>query len=189
MKKCELDLFSTPISVYDLSKIDVKLLLKNIFSQKSYEHFLVPNGQSSYGTENNILNSDELKFLKEKIQECICDYCIRIGIHKVTISNSWFNITKPGGKLNIHRHEGSVVSGAFYPKINNPVTPLRLKSPLLPYKMNELYEHVETKYATTHNEIEPSQGMLILFPSWVEHETNQEISERITVSFNSFYET
>jgi hypothetical protein len=188
-KKCELDLFPTPISVYDLSEVDVVPLLSIINSSKIYEHLLVPNGKSSYGTNSLILDFEELKYLKKIFQECVDDYCSRVSIQRSILSNSWFNITEPGGRLELHRHEGSVVSGAFYPKVDGKLTSLRLKSPLLPYKMNELYNDIDSIYAVKYNEIEPQEGMLILFPSWLEHDTSEEISERIVISFNSFYET
>ena len=46
----------------------------------------------------------------------------------------------PGDCVKRHRHERSVVSGAFYIDISEDITPLMFKSPLFPYKMIDAYE-------------------------------------------------
>lgn len=191
LKKCELDIFPTPISVYDLSEVNIEVddFYSSIQKEESHEHLLLNGGKSSYGTNQHILDVQIFSNLKNAIQECLYDYCTRLGIYKVEISNSWFSLTNKNGSLNLHRHEGSVVSGAFYPKIENSIAPLRFRNPLTPYKMNELYENVDSFYAVQKNLIDPHEGMLILFPSWLEHDTDKEIGERIVISFNSFYES
>ena len=92
-----------------------------------------------------------------------------------------------GKRLNLHRHEGSVLSGAFYLKVDNDSVPLRFKSPLLPYKMNDMYQRMDNQYASTGVMLKPSNGQLVLFPSWLEHETDPECGERCVISFNTFY--
>ena len=54
--------------------------------------------------------------------------------------------------------------------------------------MNELYRPgAESQHAFGFNTVWPSQGLLILFPSWLEHKTDTEIGNRIVVSFNTSY--
>ena len=56
--------------------------------------------------------------------------------------------------------------------------------------MNELYRPgAESQHAFGFNTVWPSQGLLILFPSWLEHKVTQNLSEeedpdRIVISFN-----
>ena len=186
-KKCELDLFPTPVSLYDLSEIDVSPLFDTIENFEKRKMYLVDDGVSSFGTGSSILEHPNLVELKSAIVESLKDYQDRLGIFNLDICESWFNVTLPGGKLDLHRHEGSVVSGAFYP-MEDEVSPLLFKSPILPYKMNELYRpNVGTQHAFGFNTVFPSKGMLVLFPSWLEHKTDKEIGNRLVVSFNTFY--
>lgn len=186
-KKCELDLFPTPVSLYDLSAVDITSLLEIIEQSEKKEFCLVQEGVSTFGSDMNLLDHPDLVELKSSILWALKDYRDRLGIFNIQISDSWFNFTKPGGRLELHRHEGSIVSGSFYP-IDNKVSPLLFKSPILPHKMNELYKpNANTQHAFGINTIVPSQGMLVLFPSWLEHKTDTEIGERLVVSFNTFY--
>ena len=43
------------------------------------------------------------------------------------IKNSWMNRVGKGGSVRSHRHEGSVVSGAFYPIADEGSCPLIFK--------------------------------------------------------------
>lgn len=186
-RKSELDLFPTPVSLYDLSEVNLTPLLDLIDSFEKKKMYLVNNGVSTFGTGSSILDHQDLSELKSFISECLFDYTNRLGIFNLEICESWFNMTLPGGKLDLHRHEGSVVSGAFYPT-SEEITPLLFKTPISPYKMNELYKpNVGTQYAFGFNTVFPSKGMLILFPSWLEHKTDTEIGERLVVSFNTYY--
>ena len=47
----------------------------------------------------------------------------------------------------------------------------------------------ESNVQNTHhyNTIFPQSGMLVLFPSWLEHKTEVEIGRRIIISFNGVY--
>ena len=50
------------------------------------------------------------------------------------------------------------------------------------------YSAEETKYNANLMEIPCEQGSLILFPSWLEHYTEDNTTEnRVTVSFNTSY--
>jgi len=186
-KKCEIDLFPTPVSLYDLSSVDVEPLLQVIEELETHAYYLVESGESSFGPQSELLNDSRLIDLKKSIKSCLDDYVNRLGIFPLSFAESWFNKTPPGGRLDLHRHEGSCISGAFYP-LDEEIVPLLFKSPILPYKMNELYRPgVQTQHAYGFNTVFPSKGMLILFPSWLEHKTDFEIGKRLVVSFNTFY--
>ena len=56
------------------------------------------------------------------------------------------------------------------------------------YRMSEILIE-EDLYNCYNQEVPCTQGQLILFPSWLEHYTNDnETDNRITVSFNTFYQ-
>ena len=67
------------------------------------------------------------------------------------------------------------------------VAHLIFKSPLHPYKMYE-YTAKETQLNANLMETPCEQGTLVLFPSWLEHYTEEnETDNRVTISFNTGY--
>jgi hypothetical protein len=148
------------------------------------EYHLV-SGLSSYKIDREFLFKETLKPLMIKIQECINEY---IRTHEAyefdyaseleasVISSSWFNILGKGHKVDRHRHveswddrEGSVVSGAYYPYVDEGSAPLVFTFP-------------ERKVI----EMPCSSGSLVIFPSWLDHHTlENKTDKRVTVSFNT----
>lgn len=193
LTKEEWEIFPTPVSLYNLSEINTDGLREALRDQVNYDYGLVDNGTTSYPAEMvDGVRIQESKLLdnaleiKEVIQECLNDYTNRLGLCKLQIDTSWFNKTNKGGRLELHRHEGSVISGGFYPFPQGEVSPLLFRNPILPYKMNETFQN-DTPYANMFYEVYPYEGLLILFPSWLEHKTDKEIGNRFVVSFNTKY--
>lgn len=183
MKKEILSLFPTPVGVYELDA-DCNEIYNKLSEFKANPHGLLDGSKSSYGEDGNILY--EMTILHQKIQNCIDNYTETTGLQSLIVTSSWYNEMNLGCKVNLHRHEGSVVSGAFYVKAHNTV-PLKFKNPLLPYKMNDLYDRMDCVFSSFGIHLQPKTGTLILFPSWIEHETDNETGERCVISFNTLY--
>ncbi len=150
------------IETYDLSFLDLNKI-KNILLRSNTEtHGLITNGISSYNVGVPILMDPKLKEIKIIIEKYLKLYCSKYNISPVHLINSWFNITKPGNKLKMHKHEESVISGAFYMTNGVPL--------IFPNK-----------------KIYPYPGLLCIFDSDLNHYTEEETQERIVVSFNTDY--
>jgi len=181
-----ISLFPTALGIYNID-VNLNFIYEKIVEYKSAPLFLVENSQSSYGQGNNILHDADLFFLRKKFLRCIKDYTNQVHLRELEIAASWYNQMRIGDRVMLHRHEGSVISGAFYVKVDTNTMPLKFQSPLKPYKMNDLYEDFDTQYATSGMLVKPELGNLLLFPSWLEHETNPEKGERCVISFNTSY--
>jgi len=183
-------LFPTLVMMFDLSEnphIDTVRKVAN--NTKTSEHRIMHNSESTYDESqgNNWLDLPALGGFKETIQQCINEYSDTYGVAKLQITNSWMNRVGVGGAVKPHRHEMSVISGAFYPIADQGSTGLIFKSPLLPLKMNE-FSLTETLYNAYDQHMPCEAGKLILFPSWIEHYTEENTTDnRITVSFNTTY--
>jgi len=150
---------------------------------------LLEDSHSSFGQDSNILNDPDLASLRSELLKCIKDYTDTTCLQELEITGSWYNEMKIGDKVTLHRHEGSVLSGAFYVKVDENSVPIRFHNPLKPYKMNDLYENFNSQYASTAVQIAPQSGSLLLFPSWLEHQTDSEMGERCVISFNTLYKS
>ena len=107
-------------------------------------------------------------------------------IPSLKISNSWFNIQKKGSKLKEHVHPESIISAAIYINVDENSSPLKFFNP------NPFVRFTPTTDFDEHNywwwEEKPKKGMIILFPSWLMHgseENLKDTTERVVVSFNT----
>ena len=104
------------------------------------------------------------------------------------ISEMWLNINKPTNYNILHHHGDSFLSGVYYVSVPPEAGKLWFRHPSVaktviswsPY-FDGLNEHNSNSWY-----VEPKAGNLILFPSWLEHEVDQNKSdeERISIAFN-----
>lgn len=183
-------IFPTTVMRYDLNKHPhYSRMLDVVNKTKTDWHAIMKDAESTYdeSTGNRWLDKLGLAEFKETLQDCVQDYCLTYGLPELSIGNSWMNRVGVGGAVKSHRHEVSVLSGAFYPIADKGSTPLIFKSPLQVYKMFE-YTAQETFYNAAMMETPCEQGSLILFPSWLEHYTEDNTTNnRVTISFNTNY--
>ena len=131
------------------------------------------------------LNDKRLVDLWKTIQECCDQYSNEAGIDYTLISTSWFNTLYEKGSVTPHRHERSVISGAYYPKVDPNSSPLVFESPLQPYQMN-MNNIRQTNFNAYNLDFMPQDGLLVLFPSWLRHSVPSNPTEkRYTISFNT----
>ena len=179
-----LNFFPTKIGLYIIN-IDVELI-NTVKSDYITQPINVLNGShSSYSTQtgSKFLNDYRLKKLFNEIYDSLNDYTNKNNLVPCDISSSWFNNMDNGGNVKLHRHQGSVISGALYISLPKNPSPLKFKNPLIPYKMMELYTG-ENNY---HDTVDVYEKLLVLFPSWLEHETLPQDGNRFVISFNTLH--
>ena len=126
------------------------------------------------------------QFLKNQILKYSKEYITDLGyqVEDVQISNSWSYITKQNNvEGNFHRHYNSLVSGVFYLTKGSPIV---FKTDL--YTNTDLKSSFSnsTQNSHTYFNINPQPGLLVLFPSHLEHGilSNHEDITRISIPFN-----
>lgn len=133
----------------------------------------------------NCLDLPEFTKLKRDIENCLNDYTRTLGMEGVELTKSWFNIQEADGHVNEHRHDLSIVSGAYYPYVDEGSAPIVFRNPNLGPKMSEVHDRV-TEFTADIMEFHPRSGMLVLFPSWLYHRSYRNKTEkRLTISFNT----
>lgn len=182
----DLHLFPTAVREYDLSDDpDLRLINDVIGNQVTEPHRLIGWAESSYSTGKNILDHMLLKNFKSRLTGYVNEFARELGLKEVRIANSWFNHLAKNQRVLLHRHELSVISGAFYPYADPGSVGLRLHNPTSGLRMNEHIE--ESNFINqTWCDVECRTGLLILFPSWLEHSTEENTTDvRTTISFNT----
>lgn len=179
--------FPTLIGEWDLSqKVDNNEIMKKISISGLQMHGTLMKGMSSYlGGYDCALTRLAMKDLHDAIQDCINEYCNEAGLDQNIIINSWCNELYEGGRVRRHRHEKSILSGAYYPVSDSDDCPLIIENPTLVNKMTE------TKVRETDSNVEnvavpTTAGKLVIWPSYLYHNTQRNGSEkRYTISFNT----
>lgn len=104
----------------------------------------------------------------------------------VRINNMWAIINK-GGSTNLrHQHGNSTISGAYYVKAPENAGDIIFYDP----RPAPVYSHPNALSPNSLNAqvngISPREGALVLFPSYLDHSVNENMSneERIVISFN-----
>lgn len=158
--------------------------LEIVNTYEKTNHGLLDKGLSSFDT-CQILFEPELEELRIRIEYHINMFAKYLGIKEVYLSNNWFNVMEKDGIVKPHRHEGSVISGAYYIRAPEGSAKLHFVNPLIPFKMTEVYSF-ETEYNKTSQNVECLEDLMVLFPSWLEHFTDSNNGEnRTVISFNT----
>ena len=108
------------------------------------------------------------------------------------LGNMWANINPPGGSNNPHIHPNALFSGVYYVKSNPKSGRLKIYDPrpgaqfIMPARKSGYPGRDLLRDAN----IEPIPGRIIMFPAWLWHSVEENISDdiRISVSFNFIQE-
>ena len=180
-------LFPTLVAEYDLSdKVDNDVIMKKIAISGMVMHGTLSKGMSSYmGGYDCVLTRTAMTDLQQAIKECLDYYCKESGLEENVIVNSWCNVLKEGGYVKRHRHDKSVLSGAYYPTSDPDDCPLLIENPTQVFKMTETKIY-DTEYNVSAIGVPTFPGKLVIWPSYLYHETQKNSSdERYTISFNT----
>ena len=105
---------------------------------------------------------------------------------EVTLSNMWAIINKKGAMNQKHSHSNSDLSAAYYVTAKEGCGDIVFYDP----RPGKVYKHPLANKPNllnaVNNGVKPKAGMLVLFPSYLEHSVNPNTSdhERVVISFN-----
>ena len=184
-------LFSTPVFKspekynFDKSELD--------FIDKQRENALINQEGNLFSKNNYVLNSPELKNLKEFCKNNLFIYFYdRFNVKKdieIYITQSWINFNQKHTSHHRHKHVNSIISSVLFIKgemcpITFYNTDRNLFGNLISYE--DFAAPNENNAAQVYFKNE--NGKLFLFPSTLMHSVakNKSDVERISLSFNTF---
>jgi len=138
-------------------------------------------------------NNEQLANLKE-----FCEEHIKIYVKKVInpkekldfyITQSWLNVTPPGGSTGRHNHPNSILSGIFsIQSVENDIVYF-----IDPFNTFKNSIEIESAGPTPWNSVSwgfpVTDNKLFLFPSWLDHEIQPNVdatTNRISLAFNVY---
>ena len=173
-----LNMFPTHIWATELD-IDNEKFLKRIYKFAKTEESN-QEGSSVGGYQGH--NFDDIEF---------CEKVGSLVPRKGDLGNffvyNWVNINKKGHKNNRHFHYTSnlYMSGVYYAKVPENSGRIRFYDPR-GHIIRDAKDTVHFFGDHVYQYIVPQEGMLLFFPTWLEHdvEENESDEDRVSVSFN-----
>jgi uncharacterized protein (TIGR02466 family) len=161
---------------------DATAVMTTLAKTPPIPHLVLLN--TSYGTMKDCLDDPELADLRAQIQANLDEYTERAGLMPVEIIGSWYNSIPPGQSILRHRHPAVAVSGAVYVDL-----PEDCEADLEFWDPNNGLRMHEKTVSERRLRAQAKTGDLILWPSWLEHETRKNMSQRnrVSISFNANY--
>ena len=186
-------IFSTPIWTSHLNEYqDVNKRMEE-YIKKQME--LDSKGKKAsningWHSENFNLKDEEVVFfintISIKIQKAMEDMGWDLSKNKIEIPNIWSIINKRGSSNAMHIHSNSYLSAAYYVKAPEKCGDIVFYDP----RQSRLVRKPKISKLNNLNgeevNIKPTDGLLVLFPSYLYHSVNENLSneERIVISFN-----
>ena len=191
-----IDMFPTP--VYASVELDLRNQILPVAEDYINRHGSPYRDQPNYiSTYNDDVAGVKQKFddrldpLTDYIQSASKKYFEDISIEPMKFSLYYlFNKISFGGEHSLHAHPQSILSGVFYLKIPENAPPIIFNDPRGHYKYINyptIFGGPREKYKLlSEYVINPKEGMLIMWPSWLEHQVlpSKSSEERIAVAFN-----
>ena len=184
------DVFKIPIYETHLDLDNKKLLDWCLdHEQKNEANDFPKSNKGGYQSENLLfLNDNFLNPLINELEKHATLFSFQKN--KQRVINMWFNINRYKDYNSEHTHPFSVYSGSYYiktPKNSGSLNFLHPSYDILGWWSNISDEH-SSSYYHTNNWIEPQEGTLVLFPSWLHHRVlanENKTEERVSVAFNT----
>ena len=185
--------FSTPIwasKIDDYKKINQEMLDYIFDLQKKDPEGIVKSNFSGWHSHDFDLNDEApknfIQAIKTNINSVLNDMNWDMDKQLVKINSIWAIINEQDAFNQRHHHGNSDLSAAYYVSAYEKCGDIVFYDP----RPAPVYKHPISKSANilnaSVNSIKPEDGLLVLFPSYLEHSVNSNYSnkKRIVISFN-----
>jgi uncharacterized protein (TIGR02466 family) len=144
---------------------------------------------SGYHSPNTLHQISELRLLFEYICQMGYKACSDLDFIDcdIALTSAWLNVNDSRQSMNIEHIHSDVFSGVFYLNTPEESGKLIIKNPAINSMWDGLSLTDKKNQFTSENiHIEPVEGNILLFPSYLPHSvsTNNHDEERVSISFN-----
>ena len=189
--------FSTPIwasKIENYEKTNHEMFEYIIGLQKNDPEGISKSNFKGWHSENFNMNDEQPKnfveAIKNNINTALNDMGWDITNQSVKIQGAWAIINEKNAWNQKHHHSNSDLSAAYYVSAHDNCGDIVFYDP----RPAPVHKHPMSKFPNelnaTRRQIKPEPGMLILFPSYLEHSVRANLSDekRVVISFNLILE-
>lgn len=188
-----LELFPTPVFTTTLPQ-EFASVVPWFYKQEMLSEEVDSPNYGERSKNSYILNEPECSKLGNHILDIVPQFGKTLGLDydSYKFSQSWLSYKHPGQHHTMHTHPNSLISGVFY--FGEPVekTPaVKFHKPIMGMNVSyiapkTLADKRESKYGWNEFSVEFSPGLLLLFPSHLNHSVplNKTDTTRCSLAFN-----
>ena len=135
--------------------------------------------------ENNLLRKF-LAIVHKYLFKIIKEFGWKYAVEKIQIDGMW-SIINPKNSFNIrHNHSNSILSAAYYVRAKKDCGKISFFDPKEQRIIRTPLVEKYTEFSAKVLSIEPKEGHLLIFPSYLHHAVAENLSseDRIVISFN-----
>ncbi|MDZ4661096.1 MAG: TIGR02466 family protein [Pseudomonadota bacterium] len=149
-------------------------------------------GYTSYGSLCKLHKmSPTFNELKKQIDKHVKKYIqvteMDLEGHKIEMNSCWVSIMPAQSHHSFHIHPQSFISGTYYVSTPKNSSVIKFEDPRLAFFMGSPSRKSKCRRENQHFvAVDPREGNVVLFESWLRHEVpaNTSETERVSVSFN-----
>jgi uncharacterized protein (TIGR02466 family) len=169
------------------------------FNAKLLEHVYRLREQDPKGVNNTNVKGWQSPSILQNLPEFndinlrILQVCDKIGESQLFNPNfeyrhqAWVNISPPGASNKVHYHANCHFSGVYYVSLKAPECgSIYFRDPRVAARMMTYPIEKPTEFTTEEVSMRPEVGRMYVFPGWLEHGVEENLSDRdrISISFN-----
>lgn len=186
------NIFQIPVYSVYINTLNLEELKKYCLNEKKKKKGRIISNRGGYQSNDINLKNKILNPLIKEIEQHSLNFARPIvNEEPQKISNMWININNYQNTNISHNHPDADISGVFYINTPKDCGNIVFKHPafdLLSYYNSNQKVSNWTTYNSSEWELEANEGIMYLFPSWLNHyvlPNNNKDEERISMSFNT----
>jgi uncharacterized protein (TIGR02466 family) len=183
-------LFPTPLFSFQLlehTEMD-QVLLSLIYQLKSQDGGMTASNVLGWHSRGNLFEVPAVHPFRELVTAAIAECANALGYNQVPIrpANCWANVNPKYASNKIHDHANCLFSGVYYLKAPENCGNLMFYDPREARTFYKPAVKEFTTYTADAVAHAAQEGVLLIFPSWLKHgvEPNLSDTDRISISFN-----
>lgn len=182
-------LFPTPVLWHDVSDETAKRIESAFLSKEQYVHEAISNGSwgdnidTSFDTEKNIAKTLGFSELIASVDNAAQQLLTAFNITKtLELKESWVNYQGKYQYQNVHEHSGFDISACYYLRATPNDGVFRVH-PAVPGMSMWSFMNGDAAPSVVYK---PRNGLILVFPSWMQHSVSQNLTDntRISIAFN-----
>lgn len=163
-------------------------LLELVYRLKQIDPGYAASNVLGWHSKGNLFELPELRPLKDLTDAAVREVAQAVGYGDVQIkaANCWANINPQYASNKIHDHANCLFSGVYYLKAPKDSGTLMFYDPRSAKTFYKPLVSTFTTYTADAIAHVAEEGLMLIFPSWLKHgvEPNLSNEDRVSISFN-----
>lgn len=166
-------------------------LLNSIYQLKTLDSGYAASNVLGWHSKSHLFELEEFRDFKTLVDAAVLEVAQAVGYGDISIkaANCWANVNPKYASNKIHDHANCLFSGVYYVKTPKDSGNLMFYDPRSAKTFYKPLVSNFTAYTADAVSHAAEEGLLLIFPSWLKHgvEPNLSDEDRVSISFNYIF--